>query len=453
MTAFPPALRRRVLRAIEPPATLTRRAHAAARELARKLNREASALGIAARAKLVGSLAKDTHLADPLDVDLFILFPKSTPRTTLERVGVQLGKKVLRKPVLRYAEHPYVHGEHAGFTVDIVPAYKLSSAQGRLTAVDRTPFHTAYVKRHATARHRREIRLLKRFLRATRCYGAETAVGGVSGYLAELLILKFGTFPGALKAIRDWEPPIELSLGEKSPGLGGVLAFVDPVDLTRNAAAAVTPPTLARLQRAAREFLRRPREAFFFAPTAQTATAREVEALVAPAPLLGLEVPWPKGKPETHLPQALRLLSKIQRVLAERGFRVERSEAAPVGEDGVLLLWLHDPRELPATHTHRGPRADDAENVARFLDKWKGNADAVAPPMVKAGRWTVEVRRRVRSPAALLEPKLAELLEGFEWPSAALRGVRFEAGLELARDARRHEALRRFALALDPWDP
>jgi tRNA nucleotidyltransferase (CCA-adding enzyme) len=108
--------------------------------------------------RLVGSLAKDTHLARPLDVDVFILFPKETARDVLEREGLAMGRAVVPQPVLKYAEHPYVHGVVDGFEVDVVPAYRLRSAAGRLSAVDRTPFHTAFVKRRATPRHRAEIR-------------------------------------------------------------------------------------------------------------------------------------------------------------------------------------------------------------------------------------------------------------------------------------------------------
>lgn len=437
-----------VLDRIEPTPARTREAKRLATRLIRDLKRKAALRGLKVQPKLVGSLAKDTHLSDPLDVDVFILFPRVTPRNVLEKQGVALGKSVLRRPVLKYAEHPYVHGRVGDLDVDIVPAYKLRDASGKLSAVDRTPFHTDYVRRHVTQRQRREIRLLKRWLRGVGAYGAETAVGGVSGYLAELLVLRYGAFDAVVKAMASWRPPVELALEGRATPLTGPLVFIDPVDASRNAAAAVTVETFGRLQAAALEYRKRPRIEFFFPGPRAAQPRQRLERRLVKQPTIGVEVPIPKGRPETVRPQGQRLAAKFARALEQEGFRVRRSGVFEVGKR-LLVLLEHDPPLLPESYEHRGPRAKDEGNVERFLDKWKGRRDVARAPRVEGGRWVVTMRREKRSPEDFLGPQLGHLLQGFEFGRGAR--ARTLAGADLLADADRHVALTVFLRRLQPW--
>ena len=50
---------------------------------------------------------------------------------------------------------------------------------------------------------KQEVRLLKRFLKSVGIYGAQIAKGGLSGYVTEILILKYGTFVSTLQSIAD----------------------------------------------------------------------------------------------------------------------------------------------------------------------------------------------------------------------------------------------------------
>lgn len=400
----------------------------------------------------MGSLAKDTHLSEPLDVDLFLLFPPATPRERLEAEGLALGKAVVPTPVLKYAEHPYVHGTIGGIDVDIVPAYRLRSAAGRLSAVDRTPFHTLYVKQHASARARREIRLLKRWLRGTKCYGAETATGGVSGYLAELLVLKHGSFDRVVAAVADWKAPVEIALHGRVEVPGTPLVVVDPVDPSRNAAAAVSTATFDRLVRAARAYAKSPRLEFFFPREPAPAPPARLRALLGREPTVGLLVPAPQGRPETVLPQGQRLAAKVARALEAEGFEVPRLDVSMTRDGRLLLLWRHEPAALAATHLHRGPPAGDGANAARFHEKWAQRPDRAGPPRVVHGRWFVPLRRAKRTPKAILGDGAAGFLEGFEFDAKAVRSARFLAGAELLDERELATPLTVFLRRVDPWD-
>jgi len=153
--------------------------------------------------RFLGSYARDTWLKGNLEIDVFILFPEGTPKDELERIGLEIGKAVVDEYELRYAAHPYVHGIVEGVEVDIVPCYKLKSAEKIKSAVDRTPFHHEWLKDRIKGKEN-DVRLLKKFLKVAGIYGAEYKVKGFSGYLCELLVVFYGSFIDVIKNATKW---------------------------------------------------------------------------------------------------------------------------------------------------------------------------------------------------------------------------------------------------------
>src|SRR5207245_9982932 len=68
------------------------------------------------------------------------------------------------------------------------------------------------MRQHLRPEMRLEARLLKRFMKGIRSYGAEIRVGGFSGMLVETLILHYKSFLGTLVQASKWEPVIFLDL-------------------------------------------------------------------------------------------------------------------------------------------------------------------------------------------------------------------------------------------------
>ncbi|MFY9606053.1 MAG: CCA tRNA nucleotidyltransferase, partial [Thermoplasmata archaeon] len=222
-----------VLKSIRPTAAQDRKVMAIVEELSEMALAEARKLKVHIELMLVGSVAKGTHLKDP-DIDLFMLFPESTELAQLKEAGLEIGRRVLGGRE-HYAQHPYVRGTYKGFQVDLVPCFRIHDTRVKMSAVDRTPFHTEFVKKNLKKGSADEVRLLKRFMKGIECYGAEAKVQGFSGYLCELLIMRFGSFRAVLESARDWKAGEALEL----PGYPGKefpepLTFVDPVDSSRN---------------------------------------------------------------------------------------------------------------------------------------------------------------------------------------------------------------------------
>jgi tRNA nucleotidyltransferase (CCA-adding enzyme) len=226
-------------------------------------------------AVLTGSVAKRTFLRDKRDVDIFILTGRSTPRESLEPIvkGVMASAFPGLGYQLSYAEHPYIRFHFEGRRIDLVPAYKISDASERLSAVDRSVLHTSYVMRNLAKKQRDDVLLLKQFLRANSIYGAEIKVGGFSGYLCELLIIRYGGFVKLLRSASGWKEPVFIDLkgyykkkdiAASTARFASGLVVIDPTDKNRNVAAAVTKESLRSFISLCKSFLKKPSDSFFF---------------------------------------------------------------------------------------------------------------------------------------------------------------------------------------------
>ena len=206
------AIEREVLSRIRPSPTEDRRMMKAVDSLVKKVVAAAAKAEAHIEPKLVGSVAKGTHMKDP-DIDLFLMFPESTPLEELREKGLEIGRRAV-KGKEHFAQHPYVRGNHEGYRVDIVPCFMVKDPLRKLSAVDRTPFHTEFVVENLKEGQHDQVRLLKRFMKGIGCYGAEAKVQGFSGYLCELLVLRFGDFHSVLRAAAEWRKGESMALPE-----------------------------------------------------------------------------------------------------------------------------------------------------------------------------------------------------------------------------------------------
>ncbi|MGB9635498.1 MAG: nucleotidyltransferase domain-containing protein, partial [Candidatus Micrarchaeia archaeon] len=164
--------------------------------------------------ELMGSFAKGTYIRDDVDFDVFLLFPHTYPIEKMQELTFEWGKQLLEKWEVAYAQHPYLRGEYRGHHVDIVPSYMIKEGEEVKikTAVDRTQLHTRYVLKHITEEQKDDVRILKVFLKRLGIYGAEIKTGGFSGYLCELLIMKYGSFYDLILASRNWKYPVAIDM-------------------------------------------------------------------------------------------------------------------------------------------------------------------------------------------------------------------------------------------------
>ncbi|MEA3204086.1 MAG: hypothetical protein QOI63_1766 [Thermoplasmata archaeon] len=406
-------LEREVLAHATPSAEEERQMHATAGDLVALLGKELAKERVPGHASVQGSVAKGTWLRGSADVDLFLLLDPAVPQERLEQVALAVGPRVLEGCHKRYAQHPYVIGSFRGLQVDLVPAYEVATAGAKMSAVDRTPFHTAWVRQHLAGRAG-EVRLAKKWMKGTGAYGAQTALGGFSGYLVEVLVARFGSFHGVLEWLAADATPRRIALG---PDLVkddvAPLVVVDPVDPARNCSAAVHADTLALAVEAARAYAEAPSVRFFEPAPPRAETSAKLHAALAAREQcwMGLLLRPRTPRLDIVFPQFQKAARSVAAALEAAGFPVAKAMAtATPAEDAVLLQWLASAAELPATRVHQGPADGTAPNVLRFKEKWAASPDAVGPVRVGAGgRLEVTLGVRHRTAAAWLAASLPGL--------------------------------------------
>ncbi|HZY46995.1 MAG TPA: nucleotidyltransferase domain-containing protein, partial [Candidatus Bathyarchaeia archaeon] len=216
--------------------------------------------GIEGSVSIQGSFARDTWLSGEADLDIFASFPISMNRQEwTEQVLPTIRRGIAARTVDRYAEHPYLEFHVDSVRVNVVPCYSVTKGQWK-SATDRTPFHTDYMRTHLTSKMRLEARLLKRFMKGIRSYGAEIRVGGFSGMLVETLILHYKSCLQTLEHASLWRPVIFLELENarsvedpRVRAFGSQLVVIDPIDPDRNLGAAVREDKLWGFVAASRE--------------------------------------------------------------------------------------------------------------------------------------------------------------------------------------------------------
>lgn len=388
-------------------------------------------LSISVEPMIVGSLAKGTHLPDP-DIDLFVAFPPATPRDELKRCGLQLGE-VLEERSTMYAEHPYTRGKFMGVDAEVVPCYKLEKATEKMSAVDRTPFHTEFVASRLDERLRADIRLLKQWTKGVGVYGAEARVQGFSGYLCELLVLAHGGFRQLLEVARTWKPGRTITLGT-SPAREFVeaLIVIDPVDPGRNVASAVSTEQLATFVLAASEYLAKPRLQYFFPNPLKPIPLPQLRTLSKKRGLYPIELlfPAPKVTEDVLYPQLWRARQQVIDLLHRSGFQV-KDGMLRVSTETVGLILLMEIHQLPKVKGHQGP-PPWVKNASDFLSKWTSER-TLAGPYVRGEHIFVDVEREHVSAAQLLKAKAPRLSLGKNIDEAVAAGFKVNHGSTVIR--------------------
>lgn len=404
----------------------------AAQALLEKVTAVAGEMGLPVEPVLVGSVAKGTFLRDP-DIDVFVMFPPGTSREELERGGLALGMKILRGEK-KYAEHPYVHGEFQGFEAEIVPCFRIADASQRMSAVDRTPFHTRFVAGALRPEQRDEVRLLKRFLKGIGAYGAEEAVRGFSGYLAELLVIRQGTFRAVVEAAARWPEAVRLCVegaGSDLRGRGEPMVFVDPVDPTRNVASALSTEKYTLFIHACRSYVLSPSRKFFFPepPRALPVPALRKELSRRGTGLVGIRLRTPEVIPDIYFSQLRKFERGIRALSEEHGFHVLQSAFQPVGKD-TLFLFEYEVFSLPPVRGHRGPPAGNPREK-EFSERWRSSPRRRSALHIVDGVWAVDVERDFTDPVSLIRDCIGGLSLGKHLNEEVKRGYRLLSGSAL----------------------
>lgn len=390
-----------------------------AKELEEKVKTASELVGVEAKVRLEGSVAKDTWLSGEPDIDIFMQVSPSIPRKSLGDVCLKIARKATEgsEQVERFAEHPYLEAFVKGVRVNIVPCYKTAKGEW-LSATDRTPYHTDYVKKHLTEQMRSEVRLLKRFMKGIDVYGAEIKIGGFSGYLCELLILNYKSFLKTLEAFAKYKQRIivdienyyrerknELRLLFREP-----LVVIDPVDKGRNVASAVQPQKLYNFIAASRAFLKNPHKNFFTKPEPHSLPVEKLKATMKNfgSDFLFLTFGKVDAVPDVFWGQLYKTQRSLRKLLELNNFCVLRDQAWSDEKTLSVFIFELERRFLSPVKKHLGPPLEREKECENFLRKYVDNSCTVSGPYVENGRWVVEIKRRYVDAVKLINERLKD---------------------------------------------
>ena len=312
--------------------------------------------------QLGGSIAKDTFLKNNHDADVFVRFDykkyysKDISEILAEAVASMETERI-------HGSRDYFKVQHKGIIFEIVPVLKVDKAEKAVNVTDMSPLHVSWVKRKVKNKPqlKDEVRLAKQFCKANRVYGAESYIGGFSGHVLDILIIYYGSFKNFLKASLEWKEKqvIDPEKHGKKLNISKItpLIVIDPIDPTRNAAAALSKEMIRRFQGAAKKFLEKPAKKFFRIEkiTKDKILKKYPNAVIVEAK--GVE-----GRDEAVGGKLLKVKQHIEKNLNE--FEVEKADWC--WQETALMWFVTKKQRVPRYFERQGPPLKKKENARKF---------------------------------------------------------------------------------------
>jgi tRNA nucleotidyltransferase (CCA-adding enzyme) len=325
---------------------------------------------------LGGSFAKGTWLKKDADIDIFVKISTSTSFEEFEDLAKRIGFESLRRyrPTVRYSSHPYIEAFVRGVRVNVVPCYDVEKGKWK-SAADRSPFHTKYVMDNLDEKKRNQVRLLKKFLKGSGVYGAEIATSGFSGYVAEVLIIKFGSFRAVLEEFsningREKKHVISIEKADQDiiKTFDSRLVIIDPVDPRRNLGAAISAGSTGIFVLAARAFLERPSLDYFLESQRNSKYSKYAYPRLYPN-LLVIEFCYSKRSPDVIWGQLKKSLNALSKRLELADFKVIRSACSTDEKKLAAFVFLLESLKLWPYRERIGPEVLMGDAADNFISK------------------------------------------------------------------------------------
>ena len=377
------------------------------------------------KAVLGGSGAKGTWLK-AFDADIFVKFKYSKYKDKNNIISDIL-EKILKKEftgVTRlHGSRDYFQIKKGNFTFEIIPILDIKKAEQAKNITDVSPLHAKWVlksmkikdarkikdfqdtknaKRFLVHKLQDEMKLAKQFCKAQEVYGAESYIKGFSGYICEILTVYYGSFLKLIRKAAKWKDKEVIDVEgyykrkdvfrelNKSK-LVSPLIVIDPVQATRNAAAALSFESFSRFREACRRFVKKPSEEFF------AVKEFSIECIIKKnknKKIIVLEVKPLSGKKDVVGCKLVKTLEFINKELIENDFKV--SEYGWNWDKKAVFYFVLDKKRLSENIEKSGPPIKAKEHANNFKKKHKKT-------FVKKGKIFASDKRKYREPEKLIK--------------------------------------------------
>jgi len=353
----------------------------------------------------VGSAERSTWLHGSHDIDIFISYPEEL---TFEEFH-EKSRKLLAEMAKtgdswedRHSEHPYIHIQKDGFEVDLVPCFRVKSGAEIKSAVDRTPFHCAFIKENIKGLEE-DVLMLKQFMKGVGVYGSEVRTGGFSGYLTEILTIYYGGFENVLQKAAEWKAGTVIDLaGHQALDHDHPLVAVDPTDPKRNVAAALSLTKFSIFIDRARSFLKKPSKDYFMKKEYPPLSDKEYAELmkVRGTKMVGISFKTPQKAEDTLYPQLFRFEKSMEELLVRNEFTVLNTFSWSDDTKSIIFIEMTE-TELPPLQKRVGPPVWNESNAESFCKKYKNKPETFSFS-IEEERYVAEVPRKYRTAEQLI---------------------------------------------------
>jgi tRNA CCA-adding enzyme len=268
---------REVLLNIEPEKEKIKFIESSLNDFLKKLNKNIESSKIKAEIFIGGSFAKKTVIKkDSYDVDVFVRFDKIYSDKNLSEILKKLLVGIKNISTIHGSRDYYQIRLSPDFFIEVIPVLKIKNSKDSQNITDLSYSHVKYInKKIKSKKLLDDIKLAKAFCHANNCYGAESYIGGFSGYSLELLVYYYKGFLKFLREVIKSKDKIILDIEKyyknkkfvlidlNSSKLNSPIILIDPTYKERNALAALTDETFEKFKKVSQEFLKNPSTKFF----------------------------------------------------------------------------------------------------------------------------------------------------------------------------------------------
>ena len=322
-----------------------------------------------------GSFAKGTWLKNETDIDIFMKFSTQMDLNDFENYGKAIGLQSLKdfSPYLRYADHPYVEAYVEDVKINVVPCYDVIYGRWR-SAADRSPFHTTYINNSLDAHKKNQVRLLKKFFRSLNIYGAEISKNGFSGYVSEVLIVKFGSFLSTLDYFSSFTEDKKiisvdsvLFNDEKLKKFNSFMILLDPVDNNRNLGTAISALSVGTFIQGSRKFLKNPANNFFDDIKKAVNIDPSLFGLLS-SNILIIEFNFSFRAPDIIWGQLQKSVNSLSKFIESSGYKIIKNSYFTDEKEHCVLAFLMESLTIPKYYKRIGPDIFRDNDIEKFIE-------------------------------------------------------------------------------------
>jgi len=361
---------------------------------------------INAKPILGGSVAKNTYLSNDTDIDIFLAFNYERYKDKDDKIS-DIAELCLSKLGLPYkrliGSRDYFRLKTNGLNIEVVPILDIGEDKDKAKNItDISPMHVKWFKKISNKFGKicDEVRLTKQFLKAMKAYGAESYIRGLSGHVVDILIVYYGNFYNLIKSAVRWkmfevidvehyyknnkEVLDSLNKSKISP-----LIVIDPIDKSRNAAAALSQEKFKLIKERCASFIANPSLRYF---NIEVVDEKTIKRLKEDGYII-IKIKTSDGKEDIVGAKLLKIFKRLVKKLNDEEFMALESDWY-WDKKYICYMWFKPKNyRLGEKTVKRGPPLEMKEQVEKFKAKNKIR-DPNAEFFYKDGRIYAKIKRK-----------------------------------------------------------